>query len=109
MGSQIEFSEINSGMVSRVPPRSNIGGISILFQDNVGGLECEKREISGTFNRVKRDLTSDLIVNVSETLQRWSNDRLLTGLHKVALPQEMDGSQSGMVPKRFPNCFLLQS
>lgn len=97
----IDIREIRKGGVSRIWPHFDLGVITLLFQDGVGGLECENRERPGTFFGVASNSTSELIVNVSETLQRWTNNELPAGLHRVTVPKSFDKRESGIVPERY--------
>lgn len=97
----IEMEEIKRGYVSRIWPHFDLGVITLLFQDNVGGLEFENREKPGTFERVKCDDSSEMVVNVSETLQRLTNGSLRAGLHRVNVPPNMEGKESGTLPERY--------
>ncbi|KAL8967157.1 MAG: hypothetical protein Q9183_003042 [Haloplaca sp. 2 TL-2023] len=97
----IEVDEILRGKVSRIWPHFDLGVITLLFQDSVGGLEFEDRERAGEFYRVHCDDASELVVNVSETLQRWTNGVVRAGLHRVNLPQDLDGKTSGTLPERY--------
>lgn len=105
----IEVKEIKGGLVSRIWPHFDLGVITLLFQDHVGGLEFENRAGGGGFSRIGCDSTSDLIVNVSETLQRWSNGRIRAGLHRVALPQELEESQAGVAPERYSIAYFCKA
>lgn len=84
----IEIQEINQGAVSRIWPHFYLGVITLLFQDDVEGLECEDRASADTFFSVGSNSRSEMVVNVSETLQRWTNDSLPAGLHRVTVPKE---------------------
>ncbi|KAL8649434.1 MAG: hypothetical protein Q9226_005579 [Calogaya cf. arnoldii] len=97
----IDIAEINQGAVSRIWPHFDLGVITLLFQDGVGGLECEDRERSGHFLGVESNSRSEMVVNVSETLQRWSNDSMPAGLHRVTVPKTFEQRNSGIVPERF--------
>ncbi|KAL9636761.1 MAG: hypothetical protein Q9204_002125, partial [Flavoplaca sp. TL-2023a] len=70
----IDMAEIKQGAVSRIWPHFDLGVITLLLQDGVGGLECEDRENSGNFLSVGSNSRTEMVVNVSETLQRWTND-----------------------------------
>jgi isopenicillin N synthase-like dioxygenase len=98
---EIELEEIRKGHVSRIWPHFDLGVITLLFQDGVGGLEFEDRTKPGTFLRVDTGARSDLIVNVSETLQRWTNDRIPAGLHQVNVPESLKGRDKGTLPERY--------
>ena len=97
----IEVEKIKTGNVSRIWPHFDLGVITLLFQDEVGGLEFENRNQRGIFNRVDNGSPTDMIVNVSETSQRWTNDTLSAGLHRVTLPKALENNDNGMLPERF--------
>lgn len=82
--------------------------MTLLFQDAVGGLELEDRR-NGGFSPVIRDHPYEMVVNISDTLQRWTNDDLRAGLHHVTLPTPMKGQESGMLPERFSCVFFLKA
>lgn len=90
--------DARGGMLSRAWPHYDIGVISLLFQDNVGGLEIDDGH--GGFESVITDSPTDLIVNASETIQRWSNDRLKAGLHRVTIPPTLTGGEEAWLPPR---------
>lgn len=108
----IEIAELRKGSVSRIWPHFDLGVITLLFQDRVSGLEFEDRAApapscdcethSGPqFRSVQSNDPSEMIVNVSETLQRWTNGKLPAGLHRVVIPSEMKGVEDGMLRERF--------
>lgn len=59
--------------INRVWPHTDLGVITCLFQDTVGGLEIEDRTHRGTFRPIPPGRRGEMIVNISETMQRWSN------------------------------------
>ena len=99
----IDVAVLNKGTVSRIWPHFDLGVITLLFQDGTSGLEFEDRAHRGgdRFLRVESDDPREMIVNVSETLQRWTNGRLPAGLHRVGLPPELDGRDKGVLRERF--------
>jgi isopenicillin N synthase-like dioxygenase len=97
----IDVSEIMAGEVSRIWPHFDLGVVTLLFQDAVGGLEIENRKQPGTFTPVECGVPAEMIVNVSETLQRWTNGSLPAGLHRVNIPRTLVGMESGTLPERF--------
>lgn len=99
----IDIAELKKGHVSRIWPHFDLGVITLLFQDRTSGLEFEDRKRRGCdrFIRVESDDAREMIVNVSETLQRWTNGKLPAGLHRVGLPPELDGKETGVLPERF--------
>jgi isopenicillin N synthase-like dioxygenase len=55
--------------------------MTCLFQDSTGGLEIEDRAHRGQFHRVSPGRRSELIVNSSETLERWTNGKVCFESH----------------------------
>lgn len=107
----IDIKEIKRGVVSRIWPHFDLGVITLLFQDGVGGLEFEDRARGkgSTFSRVECGPRSEMIVNVSETLQRWTNDCLPAGLHRVDIPDYMEDKETGMLPERYSMAYFCKA
>jgi len=80
---------MRSGNASRIPPHTDFGIITILLQDLVGGLEIEDREHPAAFIPIRPKSLSEMIFNVSDTLQRWTKDELQGGVHRLTIPQHM--------------------
>lgn len=105
----IEVEKIKKGNVSRIWPHFDLGVITLLFQDEVGGLEFENRKQSGSFGRVECGSPVEMVVNVSETLQRWTNGSLPAGLHRVNLPRHLEDKESGMLPERYSIAYFCKA
>ncbi|KAL8934677.1 MAG: hypothetical protein Q9216_005788 [Gyalolechia sp. 2 TL-2023] len=101
----------------RIWPHTDFGTLSLLFQDSAGGLEFEDRRSSSTPNTfvpVTSEDPSDLIVTVGDILQRWTNDGLKAGLHRVSVPRHSavhDDDVAGeeedcMLPDRYSLVFF---
>ena len=105
----IDVNEIRCGGVSRIWPHFDLGVITLLFQDGVGGLEFENREQQNTFNRVECASQAEMVVNVSETLQRWTNDALPAGLHRVNVPQYLEDQAVGTLPERYSIAYFCKA
>ncbi|KAG8630953.1 hypothetical protein KVT40_000093 [Elsinoe batatas] len=97
---EADVGEIDKGHVSRIWPHTDLGVVTCLFQDDVGGLEIEDRASVGSFLPVVRGSAEEMIVNVSETLERWTNGKLKAGVHQVTIPAYLNGSKTGLVPAR---------
>ncbi|KAF3656451.1 CRYPTIC PRECOCIOUS family protein [Capsicum annuum] len=66
--------------------RTDISCIIIVYQDELGGLKVSQRMDSGwIFCHVK-----ELVVNIGDTLQAWSNDKLRSSEHHVVLKKLMN-------------------
>jgi hypothetical protein len=90
---------LNSGKLARVPAHSDFGTLTLLFQDDVGGLEIadlgsantEKSaefEKYGSFTPVK-PVPGTVVVNIGYLLMRWSNGRWKNTIHRVMGPSSL--------------------
>lgn len=76
----IAIEKLRDGSTNRIWRQNDLGVITCLFQDSVGGLEIEDRS-DGSLVPLPPLNDKEMIVNVSETLQRWTNDQLRAGVH----------------------------
>lgn len=88
---------MKTGLIKRTWSLTDFGIIILLFQDHVGGLELEDRSRPGTFvpvTPVKVGLgqRSEMVVNISNTFQRWTNGVIKAGLHQVPAPPAFKAS-----------------
>lgn len=67
----------------RAGEHSDYGSITLLFQDNVGGLEV--RSPKGTFVRAT-PVPGTVVVNAGDLLARWSNNMIKSTMHRVVQP-----------------------
>ncbi|KAG9258280.1 isopenicillin N synthase [Emericellopsis atlantica] len=99
--------------VSRVWPHTDLGVITCLFQDGVGGLEIENRRCDGKFEAVDPNALDELILNISETMERWTNGVVKAGVHNVKLPPALKSSRQGgeelVIPERFSIPFFVKA
>ena len=105
----IDIKTIRAGKVGRIWPHFDLGVITLLFQDRVGGLEFEDRERGGEFQRVESSTPSEMIVNISETLQRITHDVLPAGLHRVSVPSELADKEDGILPERYSIAYFCKA
>ena len=70
---------------------------TLLFQDSIGGLEVKDCH-SGEFVKAK-PIPGTIVVNVSDMLQAWTNDKLKSTLHRVVKPYAVD--RDGFYPARY--------
>lgn len=71
---------------------TDLGVLTLLFTDGVGGLEFENRA-SGAFEPVEMRRGKEVLVNVADTLERWTNGVLRSGLHRVNDVSEADATE----------------
>lgn len=79
----------------RAGEHSDYGSITLLFQDDVGGLEV--RSPKGTFVRAT-PVPGTVVVNAGDLLTRWSNDMIKSTKHRVVQPLDKD-EENGEEPK----------
>ncbi|KAK2590967.1 hypothetical protein QQS21_011346 [Conoideocrella luteorostrata] len=92
-----EASVLNSG-TRRISEHTDFGTVTLLFQDSIGGLEIEDQHIPGDYFPVPFEDKSEMIVNIGDCLQRWSNNRFRATSHRVVLPP---GSSDDWIADRY--------
>lgn len=105
----IAIEEMRSGRTSRISPHSDFGVVTLLFQDSTGGLEVEDRSSPDTFVPVPPTDTMEMIVNVGDTLQRWTNGKLIGGVHRVTIPEPLKKDVGIVLPERFTMAYLFKA
>ncbi|KAL5003009.1 hypothetical protein BDV10DRAFT_64972 [Aspergillus recurvatus] len=114
------ISDLQDGEKMRISSHTDFGTITLLWQDGVGGLEVEDQHCDGVYLPVVPSTSTDtssgagavcgcgreMVVNVGDCLQRWTNDRLRSANHRVTLPVEMKSASSAetradIVPDRY--------
>ena len=68
----IPAAELENESSSRMPAHSDWGSITMLFQDDCGGLEIENQHVPGDFIKA-HPLKNAIVMNVGDLLMRWSN------------------------------------
>ena len=100
--------DLDNGRASRISPHTDFGVISLVLQDDVGGLEIENREHPNSFIAVPPK-ANEMIVNVSDTLQRWTNDALKAGVHRVTVPRGMQYDKERVLKERFSMAYFFKA
>ena len=104
--------EIRNGYVRRSGAHTDYGVLTLLFQDRSGGLEVQDRSVPAPevkFMPVTADDPYELVVNVADTLQRWTNDILPAGLHQVTIPGSRRDEVGGKLQERFSIAYFMKS
>ncbi|HYX16215.1 MAG TPA: 2-oxoglutarate and iron-dependent oxygenase domain-containing protein [Nostoc sp.] len=79
-----------SGQV-RAGEHSDYGSITLLFQDDVGGLEVQ----TASGNWIAAPAIPDtVVVNTGDLMQRWTNDMFCSTKHRVMIPSDNKVKQS---------------
>jgi isopenicillin N synthase-like dioxygenase len=68
----VAAAELESGRVTRMPAHSDWSSVTLLFQDECGGLEVEHPHRPGGFIAAT-PIEGACVVNVGDLLMRWSN------------------------------------
>lgn len=68
----ISVEALNSGTATRCPAHTDWSSITLLFQDDCGGLEVEDVHHPGSFIPAT-PIKNSIVMNVGDLLQRWSN------------------------------------
>lgn len=111
----VETEKLSSNAMARMPAHSDWGSITMLFQDDCGGLQVEDPNAPGSFVNAT-PMKRALVMNVGDLLMRWSNgeclvpgtsamttqltrlrplDYLKSTLHRVTLPPVQDEQPVG--------------
>ncbi|EED18558.1 oxidoreductase, 2OG-Fe(II) oxygenase family [Talaromyces stipitatus ATCC 10500] len=87
----------------RAGPHSDYGSITLLFQDDIGGLEVKSPQ--NTWVRAV-PIKDTIVVNAGDLLARWSNDTIKSTNHRVVQPPAPSTSdeskdESDLYPTRY--------
>ncbi|CAC5411627.1 unnamed protein product [Mytilus coruscus] len=74
--------EIKEGQL-RCGEHTDYGPLTLLFQDEVGGLEVRNQD--GQFVPAT-PIPGTILVNIGDTLQRWTADKLIATKHRILMP-----------------------
>ncbi|KAH8807254.1 putative gibberellin 20 oxidase [Xylogone sp. PMI_703] len=73
-----------SGRTRGVGAHTDFGALTLLLQDDVGGLEVLHKP-TGTWHGVP-PIRGAYVVNIGDLMQRWTNDRFKSTMHRVISP-----------------------
>lgn len=105
--SPLPTEKLSDGKHRRAWPHTDFGMLTLLFQDEAGGLEVEDRPNPGSFIPIQRESPAEMSVYVSDTLEHMTNGYLRAGIHQVVTPIGIDDRASGFLPERYSiACFL---
>jgi isopenicillin N synthase-like dioxygenase len=81
----VPVSVLRDGSKARIEAHSDFGTLTLLFQDAVGGLQIEDPHRPGVFQNVP-PRPGSVLVNVGDLMERWSNGRWRSTVHRVVAP-----------------------
>ncbi|KAG0645458.1 2-oxoglutarate-dependent dioxygenase [Hyphodiscus hymeniophilus] len=95
---------------ARIHPHTDFGFCTILFQDSVGGLEIDPFHTKSFLPATP--IPGTCVINIADLLQRLSNDRLRSTLHRVVAPplseeKRREIGEDGMLPPRYSAAFFV--
>ena len=79
----------DGGGFERMPAHTDWSTVTMLFQDDCGGLQVDDPKKPGKYTDVN-PIEGALVMNVGDLMMRWSNDTLLSTRHRVSLPPMED-------------------
>ncbi|PKY05197.1 Clavaminate synthase-like protein [Aspergillus campestris IBT 28561] len=85
----VPAADLEQERTARCPAHTDWSSMTMLFQDDCGGLEVEDVSQPGTFIPVA-PIKNAIVMNIGDLLQRWSNDRLRSTNHRVQAPPLAD-------------------
>ncbi|KIW96768.1 uncharacterized protein Z519_02159 [Cladophialophora bantiana CBS 173.52] len=91
----IQRSIIEQDKHARIIPHTDFGFCTLLFQDSIGGLEVDSQH-DGVFHPAA-PIPGTVLINIADLLQRLSNDRLRSTIHRVVAPQ----ASGDVLPARY--------
>ncbi|KAL0942710.1 flavonol synthase flavanone 3-hydroxylase [Colletotrichum truncatum] len=86
------------GKVERLGAHTDFGSMTLLFQDEVGGLEVEDPNKAGFFKPVPY-IPGTIVVNIGDFMQRWSNNTIRSTMHRVQAPPLKDNDSGDRVTR----------
>mmetsp|Transcript_4750 Transcript_4750/g.5149 ORF Transcript_4750/g.5149 Transcript_4750/m.5149 type:complete len:316 (+) Transcript_4750:69-1016(+) len=87
----------------RAGAHSDYGSITLLWQNNVGGLQVQ--DAQGKWHFVPPVSGGQCIVNTADLLMQWTNDHYISTRHRVIDPPGVNDSST--VPQRFSVAFFV--
>ncbi|KAH9905786.1 Clavaminate synthase-like protein [Xylariomycetidae sp. FL2044] len=100
----IKKDKLENELLARLPEHVDWGTITLLFQDDHGGLELKDAQ-SQQFLLAEPEEGS-LVLNVGDMLQRFTNGYFVSALHRVSVPDPRSVSHAG-IPARYSIPFFV--
>ncbi|KAF2762357.1 oxidoreductase [Pseudovirgaria hyperparasitica] len=100
------LSKLADGKLMPIWPHTDFGILTLLAQGTSGGLEIEDKNVPGGYLPVPLVDKTELLINVGDTLERWTNGRVQAGLHQVTVPSDVKGE---VFPERYSVAFFLKA
>ncbi|KAJ7597562.1 Clavaminate synthase-like protein [Mycena floridula] len=95
----VPIEALDNDKIALIGAHSDFASITLLFQDDIGGLEVEDPMNPGTFQSVS-PVPGAVVVNAGDFLMRWSNDIIRSTIHRVRAPPNLS-PETTMTPERY--------
>jgi isopenicillin N synthase-like dioxygenase len=106
---EVPLALFDKGETCRIWPHFDFGIITLVFRESLGGLEIENRKRPGSFVPIPCQSREEMLVNIGETFERWTNKVLPAGLHRVTKPHREQEVVNGLVPERYSVAFFCKA
>lgn len=97
---------LKTGEAERIAAHTDFGTLTMLLQDECGGLQVEDPFNKGVFLPAPY-IKNSIVVNTGDFLMRWSNDQLISTLHRVTNPPV--DSETGVSKARYSIPFFISA
>lgn len=105
----IRRSEVEAPGHSRIGAHTDFGLCTLLFQDDIGGLEIDPFH-TGKFTTAP-PVPGTCLINIGDLMQRFTNGRAKSTLHRVVSPAaripRKDGDEDEILPARYSIPFFV--
>ncbi|KAF2422735.1 iron/ascorbate family oxidoreductase [Tothia fuscella] len=127
----VDMKKLQDGRTRRTWPHTDFGLLTLLWQDDVGGLKYQDRSKSNSrsfmerqygtghsdlgveqdvFLPLTRNEPGEMAVNISDTFQRLTNDVFRAGVHTVDWPDSSSHSRKERtLPARYSSVFFFKA
>ncbi|KAK7750555.1 hypothetical protein SLS62_007531 [Diatrype stigma] len=90
--------KLQNELLARLPPHTDWGTFTLLFQDQNGGLELKDAQTKEYIHAEPEE--GAFVLNAGDMLQRFTNDYITSSLHRVSVPDPSTVLDSG-IPARY--------
>ncbi|KAI1774101.1 Clavaminate synthase-like protein [Hypoxylon cercidicola] len=101
---EVTKEKLRNELLARLPAHNDWGTITLLFQDDNGGLELKDPHSQAFLSAEPEE--GALVLNIGDIFQRFTNDYFVSALHQVAVPDPDAVPESG-IPARYSIPFFV--
>ncbi|KAK0724272.1 hypothetical protein B0H67DRAFT_482120 [Lasiosphaeris hirsuta] len=101
----VSRARLQSGVFERLPAHNDWGSLTMLFQDENGGLELRDPQTEEFIHAEPEEGT--LVLNIGDMLGRFTNDYLRSAVHQVVVPSPDTATDERGIPARRSIAFFV--